>query len=580
MAKTYWNTAVPGQPDAPSRPDGRRAARPRAAGRAARALSILGEPALVFVLAALVRLVGLSGHVPNADDMLHFYAARSYLDDGSLTILSGTYVRAWDFTWLVAGSMALFGDSFAAARLPSLVSGALLAAAIYAWMRREAGRGPAVIAAGLMILMAPAIIQSVLVRFYALQALLFWLGTILLHRLVTATRPGPGVVALALVGLAALAEAARLQVITLIGLLGFAAWAAIYLTWRARSVVPARTLTLSWLALAAAGLVLLTALAWSGDAARLYGVYRHATWWATPSRDDALFYVKAMTRDIGPLLGFLPLVTLAALTWHPRAAFYCATVFCAAFLIHSFGGMKEQRYVGYLLPYVACLWGLGAWPLLMLLRERVLALAAPGLSSRAAARLAAPAATLAICGLAAAGAVQGVPALQQFPLSLVVPGFHWPSEEWDWAWATDRDPLRALARQADVFIVDDDLMADHYAGRADLVLNKSRLLENNPPEEFVPDFRTGTPTISADASLRSAMSCFSSGLIVVHRYWFERWLPASTVAFVAGHARALGLTPSLVGYAWSEPQGEPAADCAFLRQLVARTAGQRRAAGS
>jgi hypothetical protein len=79
----------------------------------------IGEAVLVFVLALLVRLDAATGQPPQPDELYHFYAARSVLADGSFTVFSGIYLRAAEFTRLVAAAMGLFGESLAAARIPS-----------------------------------------------------------------------------------------------------------------------------------------------------------------------------------------------------------------------------------------------------------------------------------------------------------------------------------------------------------------------------------------------------------------------------------------------------------------------------
>ena len=120
------------------------------------------------------------------------------------------------------------------------------------------------------------------------------------------------------------------------------------------------------------------------------------------------------------------------------------------------------------------------------------------------------------------------------------------------------------------------LIANYYAGMPDLVLNKSQLLENHPPAEFVPDYRTGVPTISSDSSVRQAMACFDHGLMVITDNQFN-WLPPETRAFVRAHTTPLALPPLLFGFVWQSRQGTPEGSCDAIRHLVARTQAARRA---
>ena len=540
-----------------------------------------GEPLLVFLLAILVRRVGLSAQPPHADDLYHFYAARSYLADGSFSIFSGSYERAKDFTWLVATSMRFFGETLEAARLPSLMASAILVAAVYVWMRREAGRGPALIAAGMLTLLRPVMDTSTLIRFYAIQSLLFWMGGALIYRvLVTGRANLAALVALAVAGLA-LAEAARLQFVSLIGLVGLAAWAAGFLTWRLRRSVSARVLAAAWVSALAAGAVLLLLLVKLGVASHLLEIYRSAAVWALENRDNYLFYYHTLAVNFGLLVDFLPLATLAAVVFFPRPALLCASLLFFGLILHSFGGMKDERYIAYLLPYFACLWGLAAWPLVAGLRDRVAAFGREVLGQGRWDRAMPGIATALVAVLGAALVMKAVPVLDGTVKEFVRANYHRPTLEREWSWRTNRQALRHLAGQSEVFIVDDDLSADLNVARADIVLNISRLQENRPPEEFVRDFRTGTPTISSADSIRAVVACFSSGAIVSTE-WFLSWLDADARGVLAEHERVAMPAPPLVAYVWHTPGGAADAragqDCGRIRQLVAATAAGRRSA--
>lgn len=564
---TSLHRPIPASPSA--------AATPPAATRTGWSAARLGEAALVFVLALLVRLDAMTGLPPQPDDLYHVYAARSYLADGSFAVFSGTYERASEFTRLIAVSMGLFGDSLDAARIPSLLAGALLVAAVHLWLRREAGLGVATLASALLILLYPVMIVGTLVRFYALQALLFWIGTALLYRVVTEGQARTGSALLAALGLLLLAAAARLQIVTLIGLVGVAGWAAVFLTWRMRDAVPRAWLALGWVALLLAGAALALALLQTGIGARMVETYREASLWAAPNRDNVLFYYYLLAQHYGVLGNYLPLAALAAFAFHPRPALYCGIVLGAAMLLHSFGGMKEERYIAYLMPYFAALWAMAAWPLLRALRDRLALLLAPRR------RLAPAIATAAVALLLAALLVKETPVLERTARSIVLPPDRPVAVDIGRGWQASRERLLPLARTAQVFLADDDLRADYHLARADFFLNRSQLLENRPAEEFVRDFRTGTPMVSSAESLRAILACFDRGLVVSSSLAWT-WLEPETRAAIAAETRPLDLATPLLGYTWDRTQdtaraGPPPPGCDRLRGFAAETAPSRAA---
>ncbi|MGK7871122.1 hypothetical protein [Falsiroseomonas sp. E2-1-a20] len=537
-------------------------------------IAAFGEAVLVFVLALLVRMDAMTGLPPQADELYHFYAARSYLADGSLSVFSGTYLRAADFTRLVAAAMSLFGDSLSAARVPSLLASAVLVATLYLWLRREAGRGAAAIAAALLIFLYPNVLVGTLVRFYALQALLFWLGTALLYRVVVEARPRFGSAMLSGVALLLLVAAARLQIVTLIGLAAFGAWAALYLTWRMRDAVPRLWLVLGWLGLLVATGVLAYAVAQTGFGARLLQTYRSAALWAEPNRDNVFFYYHLLARHYGILGNYLPLAALAAFAFRPRPALYCGVVLAGGLVLHSFGGMKQDRYVAYLMPHLAALWAMALWPLLIALRDRLIVLLAQRW------RLARPLVTAAVALLLAALLVKETSMLERTVRSIVLSPDRPLVMDVGRGWQANRARLVPLVWDAEVFIADDDLQAAYHVGRADFFMNRSQLLENDPPDEFVRDFRTGTPMISSADSLRTIFACFDRGLLVSGDLALS-WLTAEAREVIAAHSTPLELVPPIHGYVWDRRRNggsvEPPAACNRLRGFAAETAPARSA---
>ena len=96
-------------------------------------------PLALFAAACLLYSINL-GRMAHPDEFHHILAAQGLLATGEPRIAEGVYTRVYLQTWLVAKSFSLFGDSLAAARVPSLIATALLVATLFAWLRREAGR--------------------------------------------------------------------------------------------------------------------------------------------------------------------------------------------------------------------------------------------------------------------------------------------------------------------------------------------------------------------------------------------------------------------------------------------------------
>ncbi|MDT7952926.1 MAG: glycosyltransferase family 39 protein [Acetobacteraceae bacterium] len=524
----------------------------------------------MFVVILLVRLYRIGAIAVNADELLHLYAARSLLHDGTLTIFGGVYERATHFTHLVAASIALFGDNPTAIRLPSAVAGAALVALTYLWMRREAGLGPAVVAAALLGLMAPVSDMAQFGRPYAVQSVLFWAATVLFYRSIVAVQSRSVRLISAAASVALLAESAQFQVTSLIGAAGLATWLVLYGTWRLRSSVSLGRLALAW----AAGLLLCALFSRSSAFAGLYGSFRSTVFWGIANKNDLFFYIRLIDRRYNFLLDFLPIAIITAIAVRPRPGLFCSVVFVSGFVLQSMGGMKAERYLAYLLPFLACIWGLAAWPLLVSVRNMVAARIGPASSRRWAGSLV----TVGVASFCVVVAIRAAPVLSEEVRELALPGYYRPRpDERERLWREHAAILRPLAEKAAIFAVGDDLLADYYVARPDLVLNTSRLLENEPFQQFVRDYRTGIPTIDDRSALHDLLACFDSGLIVDIDFVYE-WLSPDAKAFLREHMTPLDLGPVLHGFTWSAREGKPGRDCAGLRQLVSASQRDRRIA--
>jgi hypothetical protein len=177
----------------------------------------------LFAFSTLIRFIEID-RWPHVDELYHVMAAQGWLAHGEPRIADGLYTRAELFTALVAGSLRLFGDNLVAARLPSVVAGSLLVVAVFLWTRMVVGSAAAWIAALLLCLSALSFQLFLWARFYALHALVFWLGAIGTYALVEAElslwRKLGLVVGIGVAFLLAL----HLHDVTLVGLAAIAVW--------------------------------------------------------------------------------------------------------------------------------------------------------------------------------------------------------------------------------------------------------------------------------------------------------------------------------------------------------------------
>lgn len=525
--------------------------------------------ALTVLLAALgVRLLGASDAPMIPDEYYTILAARSYAAEGVPRIGGGEYVRAPAFTALVASSLTLFGDSLLAARLPSIVTSALVVMIAFLWLRREAGPAAGWLLALLLALSASAIGVAQFSRFYALHALLYLVCAFATYELLKPLaehaawrgREGWRRVLLAAIGLACVLAAAYLQDITIIGLIALAVWAATIViarpSLRSRAV---RWLTPSALLVAAVGLIAAAILVdLPARLAALYDSYRWAALWAVENQDRARFYVHGLARELPLLLYTFPIAVVIALARAPRPAFFCIAVCAVALLLHSFAGMKAMRYIQYIWPLLLAPWAIAGAELLHAVARAATAVvqrtasAWPGLARlrpAAAGSMAAAAGGIAVAA-AVTVALAGNPDLQLVKtLPVVVAAAFDAGPVAREARERRREEQRAVAairelvEQPGPFITSSDLLALWHVGRFDYELRAGRLREFKPGREFDRDPRTGAIVISEPASLARVMACHPAGTLVI---WPQDWrrparVPPAAADYIEAHMQAVPL---------------------------------------
>jgi hypothetical protein len=488
-------------------------------------------------------------------------AADSLLEFGSLDTESFTYRRASIWTWCVARSVALFGDSLVAARVPSVLAGCLLVLMTWAFGRRVGGPWAGRIAALLVCLDFDAIYLSQIVRFYAFLALAL-LGSLaaLYFAIERDERRSMAVRALLLAAYVALSTVAwELSQVSAIPIAAGLAWAAAALTpaglraWRRyprfRWTVP--------VALVVLGIVAVAVLP---DPVWLYGYYRNAATYNMSLRSSHGFYLHMLGDQYPALCGLFPVAALFALRSRPRFTLFAIVVFSIGLVLHSGAGRKEVRYLFWAMPLFHLVLGVGA----AAARPHV-ARIANGVLEPLRGRLAGVAARLAP-GLAFA-AIVGVaiganPAYRLTPGLLATPTQNWPG--WNryyrparWEAAAPR--LAGLLEERCVLVASSGVKALYYLDRLDYDLLRTLRDEHTPDhlKEFVIDHRTHKPTISEVRSLEEVARRHPSGLVVIDgSHWAQsRFVPEDVSALLETRFERVPVPGGwrMRVYVWGEP---------------------------
>jgi hypothetical protein len=505
------------------------------------AATLAWQAALVFLAALAVRLLDAGRPPVHHDELYHILAARSYLSEGTFRIWSGEYLRASAFTALVGWSLGFLGDTLFGARFPSVVSGALLVAAGFVWVHRVTGAASAWTFALMLGISSFALHISHFSRFYALHGLLFFLGAIALYAFVRQPR-GASRFLILLLGISALTGALYLQRVTLIGIAGLAVWLAAYVIWQpqAQGMLKAPK---ARLVIAGVGIPAALAIVWllyaTGVIGALYSEYRWAALWNADIKDNSRFYVHHFAGDLPLLFYLFPVAALLALSHAPRPAFFCLTIAAVSLVLHSFAGMKGERYVYYTYPFVFTVGAIAVAVLFLLVKSaaaNVIAriplltrrhLPARAPQARPAGRLAGSVlgATLALAVLVALAGNPDFATVRSVPAAAVEAAMGRSrtsialAEE-----ARTQAALRKVVDQHEILVSSNELAALYFLGRFDLTVRASRLDEMKSTQEFARDPRTGGPVIGTAASLERVVGCYSSGtLLVWGRDWGIEW---------------------------------------------------------
>lgn len=529
------------------------------------------ELPVVFLLAVAVRLFNLD-HTPLYDELYHVLAARSWVAGDAFSIDDGAYTRGWLFTAVVGVFFYIFGESLPVARLTSLISGSLLVAVVFVWARRVFGRDVAWIAAALLALSPVSIFLSQYARFYAMHTLLFVTAAFCFHLLMTGEfRSGLSRSIAAAVIALLLSIALHLQITTMIGVAGLAAWLFVYLVYRSIEdrAGDQRRWRRGLFAYIAGGVLCAAALWLSGSVSWLLeSLYSSPYWGRAEGGVNIRFYHYLLMEEYPALWALFPVAVILALTRKPAPAIFCLVVFFVALLVHSAAGAKAPRYFAYAMPFLFIIWACALSALYAFLRERL-----SGLTASEPERLKRIFPPTWQSGSAAVATLAFIlfvtPAFPTAYRMMAWSDADWPEETYYRGAADWRAVAGALKDEigaADVVLTTSGPMALYYLGRYDIEINVSNLLESGDGTEFSIDYRTGRPVISAPVSLAEVMNCNGSGLIVGETrrlFAAPRVVPTETAALIRESTDGIAVPTDsrMAAFVWRHSEGRATADC-------------------
>jgi len=488
-------------------------------------------------------------HLPQYDELFHFLAARGIRDHGKPVIADGIYDRAELFTWLVAGAIKAFGDSLAAARIPSLLASAGLLMLVTIWVTRRVDLLAGLTAAIVLCVLPTTLDLAVFIRFYTLHALLVMGMSIAVFEAAAPERTPRQRIWLAFLAVALLIPALHLQVTTVIALAAVAAGVAAVLQRRYWNIA-LRFVRRHWALTAAAvvavlagGLFALTKLGMLND-------FLTAPLWASPSANRPQYYLLELAREAPLLWPLFPVAVLIAFLFgNRRLTVFAAVVLLFALLVHSIAAAKTMRYIYYALPFLCVVWGCALSGLCSGLAR--VDLRSTGLVSKNVAPLALLVAAVVLV-LSQEGQRAARLAFGKLPSD---PKANYDGET-DWSPAVP--PVRPLLASANRVVTSNAMKALYYFGRYDYDLNATIVPETLSGVEFGLDERTGRHAISTAQSIAQVLGMPGTTVVILEemRLGNPAGVPADAVDTIAQRCSVVAVPAAAGLRAWSCPSAK------------------------
>ncbi|MDP5220690.1 hypothetical protein Q5Y75_26230 [Ruegeria sp. 2205SS24-7] len=479
------------------------------------ALVLIGVAAFA---AALLTRVGMIDHPLIYDELYQYLPSVSWQENQSFAVLDGIYDRAARFSQLIALSFGIMGEqSASAARLiPSILPGALLVSLVVAWAYRVSGVVTALIALVFLLFWPNGIEVAQYIRFYSLQGVLFVAGALLVYVALVEFRS----LAWQLVTLAAAAVlfllALDLQVLTAVGVGAVGLWVLLVFAPGWLRAYP----RLWW----GVGLVLavVVAILVSGVfAAELKWLWATYTWEPWPAQNDTTFYHRDFRDNYPTFWPLFPVIAIIALRANFLPASFCLILFATTFVLQSFGGLKNIRYLYPTMPFFFVLWGIGLQAVFPAVWRFLKDGAAEAMSFLLPASLKKPFAWLVLI-VAAGFLVFANPAFIRSTKLMLGKDENTLLGKTRWQW-TDAETLLApwLADNA-LIVTEEEMRAVEWLGDFDLAYNRPRFSEflysrgTNMPS-FSVDHRTGRPLIGDFSDFELTVRCTPVGVFITNQ---------------------------------------------------------------
>jgi hypothetical protein len=118
--------------------------------------------------------------------------------------------------------------------------------------------------------------------------------------------------------------------------------------------------------LAALGLTAVVGLWWSGIGGRLMSDFQSTTLWAAgPERaENVRYYHQTLNKQLGLLWSLFPIAAVIAVVNRGKPMLFAALFVAVTLGVHSLAAQKDERYVFYILPFIAVLLGVGLVPVI------------------------------------------------------------------------------------------------------------------------------------------------------------------------------------------------------------------------
>jgi hypothetical protein len=447
------------------------------------------------------------------DEFYHFLAARSWAENGTLAIGDGAYVRAWLFTKTVGIAFGLLGESIHVARSVPVLGGVAWSLIVFLWSRFFLGRDVAWIAVIMFVFSNVFFHLSTFVRFYTWHGFFifsaFALGTILL------SQPRKSIYSyfLLLFAFISILIAYHLQESTLIAITGFSLFLMLFYYKFIKNILVKIFQNKRYLLFSVLLLAAVVILSWMIDLPQyLWFKYSHTALWL--ENVSPAIYRWYFEKNYPLFWSIFPVMAFWAAVNRPPYGLACVIIFSTSFLLHTFAGMRDIRYLAYALPFFFIIASISIVSVIKALNNAISTADLKYLNSYLTLhRLTFPMISLLIFITFSFSIIVNSGFREAYQIMLRQRGVQAD-------WSSYSHALKQLAKSVDVVVVTYGVAGFYYIGDIDYVMSRTIMLETDSGEEFGYDKRIGRRVIGSLNSLKMIMDCYPSGLIVIDRW---RW---------------------------------------------------------